>query len=668
MIQIKLYIQTKNVDDSIIFKAVNFFKDEEIFINLSVQNIVDISKTYTDYTQTFTIPADNVNNPILKHWYNQFIDNGFDCRIRANAFITVDTKLFRSGLVQLEKASIVDGKPQSYSLTFYGKLVNLKDKLKEDNLNQLTPLNESNYQFSPNIWKDTISSDNDYNLQYPLVSSKKIWNYGLGLGLDISTNTGAIVWNETFPALRVKTIFDAIATKYGITFESAFFNTKRFTELFMHLKNREVFSVITLEQYIEFSSIFGSPDPNNFFNIMVDGSTTFNGTLVGGSYVGNRARLDVSIKQAKGNYSVQVFFEPFAGSPTLFQTISGIGNNSFQTVTIFNIINTNSTAFEGTYTFTIVTKEIYEIKVSASSRHSTTAGFLEAYSATPVAGFLNVLAYMPDMKVSDFIAGILKMFNLVIYSFDENVYNIEPLDDFYNAGNEYDITKFCADKLDISRIKAYKKIVFKYTNSENYSNELFYQNNNLQWGELQQKFDYDGGEYKIELPFENLVFNKLSGNVQVGFYLKTDLITKTVPKQPVLFYKYGNVSTPTDGIKLKNNLAEIITINNYNVFGQDVVDTSVNYSMNFGFENSTLLNEAIENGLYKTYYINYLINIFNIKSRMIKIRAKLNPSLILNIRLNDRIIIRKQAYFINTLNINLMTHIVDFELITDKRT
>ena len=38
-------------------ERVELFNDEQISINLSVQNITDLSKTFTDFTQSFQVPA-----------------------------------------------------------------------------------------------------------------------------------------------------------------------------------------------------------------------------------------------------------------------------------------------------------------------------------------------------------------------------------------------------------------------------------------------------------------------------------------------------------------------------------------------------------------------------------------------------------------------------------
>ena len=43
------------------------FKDEDVNIKLSVQNIKDISKIFADYTQNFSVPASKANNAVFKH-------------------------------------------------------------------------------------------------------------------------------------------------------------------------------------------------------------------------------------------------------------------------------------------------------------------------------------------------------------------------------------------------------------------------------------------------------------------------------------------------------------------------------------------------------------------------------------------------------------------------
>ena len=56
------------IQDSITleYNRVDLFDDEKISVNSSIQNINDISKTFTDFSQTFTVPATKQNNKISK--------------------------------------------------------------------------------------------------------------------------------------------------------------------------------------------------------------------------------------------------------------------------------------------------------------------------------------------------------------------------------------------------------------------------------------------------------------------------------------------------------------------------------------------------------------------------------------------------------------------------
>ena len=63
-------MNTKNIDIYIEGKRLDLFEDENITINSSVQNINDISKVFTDFSQSFTVPASQNNNKIFKHYYN----------------------------------------------------------------------------------------------------------------------------------------------------------------------------------------------------------------------------------------------------------------------------------------------------------------------------------------------------------------------------------------------------------------------------------------------------------------------------------------------------------------------------------------------------------------------------------------------------------------------
>ena len=59
MRQVQVYIEGKKIE---------LFEDEQINVTSSVQNISDISKVFTDFSQSFKVPATKVKNSI----YQQF--------------------------------------------------------------------------------------------------------------------------------------------------------------------------------------------------------------------------------------------------------------------------------------------------------------------------------------------------------------------------------------------------------------------------------------------------------------------------------------------------------------------------------------------------------------------------------------------------------------------
>ena len=69
MNEVQLYIKGKRVD---------LFSDENISVTSSIQNSSDISKIFTDFSQSFTIPASSNNNKIFKHYYNTDIASGYN--------------------------------------------------------------------------------------------------------------------------------------------------------------------------------------------------------------------------------------------------------------------------------------------------------------------------------------------------------------------------------------------------------------------------------------------------------------------------------------------------------------------------------------------------------------------------------------------------------------
>ncbi len=149
--------------------------------------------------------------------------------------------------------------------------------------------------------------------------------------------------------------------------------------------------------------------------------------------------------------------------------------------------------------------------------------------------------------------------------------------------------------------------------------------------------------------------------MQVAYAVKSDF-SKYVPK-PIILYQYENTSCNF----FFNNGSTTNVITNYNVIGQDVKYQNEDNTLNFGLEISSYLLEPVYNTLFQNYYFDYLKNLYNLKSRMVKVSMRLPYSELINLRLNDRIVIRDKRYIINTFTTNLKTFEVEMELIQDFR-
>jgi hypothetical protein len=87
-------------------------------------------------------------------------------------------------------------------------------------------------------------------------------------------------------------------------------------------------------------------------------------------------------------------------------------------------------------------------------------------------------------------------------------------------------------------------------------------------------------------------------------------------------------------------------------------------ALNFGQEADEFFREPKGTNLFHKYYLDYIENIFNRQSRILKIDAYLPLSIILKYKLNDKFTIGNKLYRINTIKTNLLNNKSSLELYT----
>lgn len=653
MRQVDIYIEVTTNN----FEKIELFNDEEITINSSIQNVQDLAKVYTDYTQSFTIPASPHNNGLFEHFYQTDVDAINNPNIRRNAFIEIGTIPFRSGKISIESSNVVNGKVESYSITFYGDLTSLKDKFGDDTLKDLD-LSPYGISYSGFGVKARLLNASSQDIKFPLITSKRHWTYGLGTNTCIDTTAGAIVYNELFPALKVKRIFEAIQTKYGITFDSLFFNQTLFTELYLWLKNSKDFLAYSESKNISFTSITGVRIYPNYMDLLYASGV---GVTAGFTSATPGLRIVVD---AILNGKVVKTTEIKTGSPTsVFSSSLLVGANKLE------FKARASSGVSATVYFTLDYRNYNPNNGTEGQRWNESANTGIITFSNP---FVDPAVYAPNIKISDFLSGIFKMFNLTCYATSVDNFQVEPLDDWYTQGAVIDITEHVdTNEITIERHKLYKEVSFNYEKSESYINKKYFNeitNATREFGNVNQSFaNYDGEEYKVEIPFENIYFTKEDiNNVNEppkAYLLNEDTATENYDNKPILLY-LGNYQTTSFYF---NDGSSTTLLSAYRPLCNQLTYNNDIYSNHFSVEGSAFNSIQITNSLYQTYYNAYLQNLYNPKNRITNVKALFPISLLTSLKLNDRLIIRDKRYVINEMKVNLTNGEVDLALINDFR-
>ena len=675
MNQVDLYISNQRLD---------LFNDEEITINLSVQNLQDISKIFTDFTQGFTIPASTNNNRILSHYYRVDLTGGFDARLRQEARIEINSLPFRSGVIQLEGVQMKGTEPYSYSLSFYGDLVNMTDLFGED---YLYDLDLSAYDHDYNGATIQQGFDQDALLSgdvfYPLMSPVRNWVYNVGNASDprhdddiqfITGHAGhhhGVNYYELKPAIKVTKLLDAIEAKYGITFSGSFLTTAPFTKLYLWAHRYEGY-LYDSSTAIEWQLIN--------FNRSTGGGVEFNLSTDTWDVVSTDFYdLRVTILNASANYEIGLFRngvqigvareDAHPASSVLVQ-FEGYGFDSGDEVQIkirpqsaasFGYQVTDYTAYdESTIT------QRFEVDQTAASTYSFT---------------LAMSPLMPEIKIGDFLSGICKQHNLVIIPSSSTSFTLYSLDDWYAAGSDLDLQQFIdITSTEINRPELFRRIGFKYQETDQILGYQYQKTNTTGFGDLRADFDFDGEEFSIELPFECPLFELLTDvdngtltNILVyksqTLEVNPDFDNRFQPYvgAPILIYGEFSLDISTNPISFIDEALSETQVNQvwYANVSSTALGTGLAHSLCWGADIDPYYLTSISNSLYNDYWENYISDLYQSRRRIFGVDAVLPIGKILNLNLNDLVVWNNNKFKINSVSLNLTSGKARFELLNE---
>jgi hypothetical protein len=562
--------QTKLIANDIIL---DLFQDEEIKISNNITNLFDIGAIPADFSRTILLPGTKKNNAFFEHVYDISVTNPylFATNTKVSAYLDFDGIYLVSGYLQLNKVTVYENKfIDSYEISLYGIVSSFSRDINRLTLNDLTSLNEFNHTASYNnisaSWNGNLFSG---SIVYPLADYGSGYQFTQGqyelFGMD--DVDGALTVQNFKPAIRVKKVWDAIFDTTGYTYSSSFMNSAFLDDVYMICNNSlkyPEFSGVDLETYgkIKVSAISGSgmtdkvltsgswttlpwynelSDPQNFYEngaYRVEKATNLKGALNININVSCSVNNMPGTLSANGTWQIRML-ETGSSTPYSTRAIQSyiFFFDQLQQSRTGGINTTYELASEFKFDSVPVGNYYFQIRQSPNSAtgslplvtldpQGTTKSFLEIREVKQAADgrVMDIPSNMPfgttGIKLVDWIKGIQKKFNLVIYPDKGNNNNmiVETFNNWYNKGQIKDFNKYLNLNKAIEVVSAnnlaVNKLNFGDTLDTDYISQQFGKAANREYAKQyyvdNQNF-FSQGEFEVKTTFASDPLIKIAG-------------------------------------------------------------------------------------------------------------------------------------------------------------
>jgi hypothetical protein len=696
MRRLQLYIGTERVD---------LFKDESVSLTQTIKNVKELAKVFTEFTQTFSVPASSVNNKIFQHYYNFDISGGFDARIKADARLELNDLSFKDGKIRLEGVDLKNNVAHTYRITFFGSTVNLKDIFADEELSALNFSNAFNKDYKYSTVLGDMQATTYADMCVPLITHTDRMFYDSSGNNHVYGNiyphqNNGINWNQFKYAVRLQSIISAIETRYDIEFSDDFFNFTNengWSTLYMWLHRKSgavevvgqvnlVYTLLqdlyTTNQNLNVSSVtdgaifINAIDTDTYFWTFQSITINLTPTVLTELYGLQVLRNGIIIGELNNVDDVSELVIPS----------SEILNNSVYT---FQFTSVNNIAFNANnIIITIAARKNYSTGGGGFSNEVDVYKNSSLFQTNQFSEF-NISQQMPKMKVIDFLSGLFKLFNLVSYV-ENGIIVVKTLDSYYEDSTQiYNIDKYLDTTKSTTNVSLpFNQINFQYKGLKSFLANQFNEVTNSGWGSLGYTldgniFDAPSEPYKIEVPFEHFMYERLydvgitpppSTTVQWGYSVNES--QQPYKGEPLLFYSIIQENEDTIRI-LDETTGNHTDIDTYSIPSNSfrLNTTQSKYNLHFQNElNEYLANEptslvagnnplGFTNTLFETEYKAYIQDVFNVRRRLIKVTAYLPMKVYYNLQLNDLIELGQDRYKINSMKTDLTTGKTEFELL-----
>jgi len=694
------------------YERLELFKDETILLTQTIQNARDIGSIFTDFSQSFTLPASKSNNKLFEFYYNSDIVTGFNANDKRSAQILLNGSLFRKGFLALDGVELKQNNPFSYKVTFFGETVDIKKQLKDLTLRNLfeayTALNH-NYDVST-VSQGLVTSLFNGKICYPLISHTERYFYDSNThangtrnlhyaGSGASQNQG-VNFRDLKPAIKINEIFKRINETTDLQFDltTGFLDTSNqdFQQLFLWLSRERG----PLGQSYTGGQLF-QLNVNSITNFFQDGGhlggfvpplTRFQGQVVGDNHIvcsvsngiinmaprsatfgGNTAffdsylRLDWTVTSTS-TYSLYMIDTLTNNVVSSRENVTGQQSIAFQLEPSFfsnpgpvAAIQLRIETEDGTFAASAMSLRI-KYRYALNMQFRTAYSKSTTLSPNALVNDIDVALQMPSIKVLDFLTGMFKMFNLTAFFQQDNTIAVQTLDSYYNGGVQRDITDYVdVDKKNVNYPIPYQEIAFRYEKPKTFLAINFEEINGYQFGNLENSTQNQGvtqtdrgKKYVVKLPFEKMIYEPLfdqngSAAQNILYGYTVDKDQNPVAVMPLIFYRRNTNSLNGYSIQDLGGSNQAAQRQTYNRPSNSYFQRT----LNFNAEVDEFTGIVKPQSLFNNYYRNYISSLFSRQRRLVKITAYLPLSFLLEYSLKDVFIVNGRLYNVNSIKTNL---------------
>lgn len=653
---------------------VDLFSDETIQLVRQIKDFQDLGNAKTDFTQQFVIPSTPTNDPIFQNYFDEnSVFTGWNAYLKLDAQIFIHSLPVFTGCIELTGVEFKNGLPRQYNVVFYGQSKNAMADWGEKTLVDVdwTAFNHTvTYANVIDSWYGTLVSG---SILYPIVDWYKGMQYcktptvsnnmyGGGAALN-----GGFLVNDLRPTVLLKDMIETCFTDIGYTLSGSLLDRDEFDNLYVAPMGTS-------------GPIQNPTNQNAKFKAIISGSTTFSKYTMNNPLKVNFITT-VSNPGGAWDLTTDEYTTYIQGNYTF--KISGNITNSFSGFAFYLMVNNQYVKYGGLILGNVVFEQEYTVSLNVNDKvwvyllsdgggDITDLAFELVQVPFGIEGTtLNINTTMPQMKVSDFINGVLRTFNSVLIPVNEDEFELHNIDDYYALGT----TKNWTEYIDITDIKHEKmsipkEVTMKHKEGEFFAAMEFQSDFTRTFGEIKfaPEVDFAADTLDIETPFNMLIPSIIkevndkgqyvsNTNLQIPQILDEDF--KAVKQELLLFYYVGREATTYTYDLNQTTQYEYPLISPYSEFPT----TETSYSLAFGLE-FTLQGDMATKTMFTQYWQKYLSRLYSTRSRVVHFTAVLPVGEWLNLNMNDTIAVSSNYYKIQSIQYDMLNERAALELIS----